>query len=114
MRRFVGIKPWTRLPGQPSVRNRSSWTSRKLDVAPAGKKHPAHRSVPKAAVSAPKTPSATLDDARRILKEKFGHDAFRAEQETVVSQILAGRNVIMQWPCYSGRSTAYLVSLHEG
>lgn len=111
MRQFIGIKTRIRWPGQPSIRYRSSWTSRKLDFGPTCKSHPAHQSNPKAAATAPAAPFTSLDDARRILKEKFGHDAFRPEQETVVSQLLAGRNVLLQWPDHSGRSTAYLVCL---
>lgn len=113
MRRFVGIKPWVRWPGQPPVRCRSSWTSRKFDFTPSRKSLLADQSGSTAAVTAPKAPVASLDDARRILKEQFGHDAFRGEQETVVSEILAGRNVLMQWPAFSGRATACLVSLPD-
>lgn len=115
MRRSIGISPWIRWPWRPSVRYRSSWTSRKFDFAfPTKIEHTARQNGPKAASSSPDVPAVSLDDARRILKEKFGHDGFRPEQETVVSQILAGRNVLMQWPPYSGRSTAYLVSPSDG
>lgn len=113
MRRFVGIKPWARWPGLPPVRCRSSWTSRKLDFTPSRKSPSADQNGPTAAARASKAPVASLDDARRILKEKFGHDAFRGEQETVVSEILAGRNVLMRWPAFSGRATACLVSLPD-
>lgn len=114
MRRFVGVKSWIRWPGQPSVRCRSSWTSRKFDFAPPGRKPSDNKSGPQTAFKATAAPIASLEDAQRVLKENFGHDTFRAEQETVVSQILAGRNVLIQWPHYSGRSTAYLVSPSDG
>lgn len=109
MRQFTRIKPRVRWSSQPPVRYKSSLASQKFDFVPASKQHPAHQGDARAVARAPEDRVASLDDARRILKEKFGHDAFRPEQETVVSKILSGRNVLIQWPEHSGRSTAYLV-----
>lgn len=56
-------------------------------------------------------PRATIDDARRVLRESFGHHDFRPEQEPVVSRILAGEDALVMWPMASGRYLSYIVRL---
>jgi len=51
-----------------------------------------------------------VDDAkRRILRETFGFDAFRAGQEAVIDALLAGRHVLSVMPTGSGKSLCFQV-----
>lgn len=56
-------------------------------------------------------PRATIEDALRVLKGRFGHDDFLPGQEAVISRILAGGDALITFPVSSGRSLCYLVSL---
>jgi hypothetical protein len=48
--------------------------------------------------------------ARRILKEQFGYDSFRHEQEQVIGSILAGSNTLAVFPTGAGKSLCYQAS----
>jgi ATP-dependent DNA helicase RecQ len=50
------------------------------------------------------TPDDTLD---RVLRERFGHDAFRPGQREIVQAILAGRDAIAVLPTGGGKSVTY-------
>ena len=47
--------------------------------------------------------------ARRVLREVFGHDGFRAGQEEVLGIVLAGRNALAVFPTGGGKSLCYQV-----
>ncbi|KAL8376615.1 hypothetical protein RB595_007631 [Gaeumannomyces hyphopodioides] len=47
--------------------------------------------------------------ARKILRETFGHDEFRLEQEAAISTILHGRNTMVVMPTGGGKSLCYQV-----
>lgn len=51
-----------------------------------------------------------LDAARRLLKDTFGLESFRAEQETVLRKLLAGGNLLIRSPKGNGRSLCCYVS----
>ena len=53
------------------------------------------------------TPS--LDDARAILRERFGYPDFRPGQERAVSSVLAGRDTLVIVPTGGGKSLCYQV-----
>jgi len=52
------------------------------------------------------TPS-TLDDARRLLREVFGYDAFRGRQEQAIAAALEGRDALVLMPTGGGKSLCY-------
>ncbi|KAG8166112.1 hypothetical protein KVR01_004664 [Diaporthe batatas] len=47
--------------------------------------------------------------AQRILKEKFGHQAFRHEQKGAITRILAGKNTLVVFPTGAGKSLCYQI-----
>src|SRR5205809_7683357 len=49
----------------------------------------------------------TLDAARAILAERFGHARFRVHQLKVLGPLLAGRNVLAVLPTGAGKSLCY-------
>lgn len=50
--------------------------------------------------------------AKRILREKFGHDDFRHEQKGAIRRILTGKNTLVVFPTGAGKSLCYQVSMH--
>lgn len=48
--------------------------------------------------------------ARRLLKEKFGYEDFRHEQEGAIRCILAGKSALVIFPTGAGKSLCYQVS----
>ena len=52
-------------------------------------------------------PAPDLDAARRVLRERFGHDDFRARQADAVAAVLEGRDVLLTMPTGAGKSIAY-------
>jgi ATP-dependent DNA helicase RecQ len=54
------------------------------------------------------TPS-TIEQARTILHERFGHAAFRPGQERAVESVLAGRDTLVILPTGGGKSLCYQV-----
>lgn len=47
--------------------------------------------------------------ARTLLAKKFGHKAFRSEQESAIRRILAGENTLVVFPTGAGKSLCYQV-----
>ncbi|MCI8469657.1 MAG: ATP-dependent DNA helicase RecQ [Eggerthellaceae bacterium] len=52
---------------------------------------------------------ATMDEARRVLAERFGYDGFRPGQGELVEAVLAGRDVLGVMPTGAGKSLCYQV-----
>ncbi len=52
-------------------------------------------------------PASTTDRVRTALKKYFGHDTFRALQNDIVSDALAGRDVFALLPTGGGKSLCY-------
>jgi ATP-dependent DNA helicase RecQ len=50
---------------------------------------------------------ATLDDARAMLRDVFGHPAFRPGQESIVEAVLSGRDCVGVMPTGAGKSLTY-------
>lgn len=78
-------------------------------VAPAHKQQPSPPSGRPTPASSGPGHGATLDDARRVLRETFGFQDFRPEQEPVVSSILDGGDAVLGWPFKSGKTVSWLV-----
>ena len=53
--------------------------------------------------------SPSLDDARAILRERFGYPDFRPGQERAVASVLAGRDTLVILPTGGGKSLCYQV-----
>ena len=51
--------------------------------------------------------SHTLEDARRALRNRWGHEAFRPGQEAVLEPILKGKSVLGVLPTGGGKSLCY-------
>ncbi len=51
----------------------------------------------------------TLDDARRVLRERFRYEDFRQGQERAVTSVLAGRDTVVIMPTGGGKSLCYQV-----
>jgi len=54
-------------------------------------------------------PELTIDDATRVLRDVFGHRAFRPGQAEAVGAVLAGRDAIVLLPTGAGKSSCYQV-----
>jgi len=55
------------------------------------------------------TPTASLQDARDLLKTAFGYDQFRPGQEAAVSAVLARRDTVVVLPTGGGKSLCFQV-----
>ena len=53
------------------------------------------------------TSAPTLEDARRLLAERFGLSEFRPGQAAVIEALLAGRSALAVFPTGSGKSLCY-------
>lgn len=49
--------------------------------------------------------------ARRLLKDKFGYDSFRHEQEGAIRRVLSGKRALVIFPTGAGKSLCYQVSI---
>ena len=55
------------------------------------------------------SPAPTLADARATLERVWGHADFRGRQAEVVTEILAGRDVVAVLPTGGGKSVCYQI-----
>lgn len=53
--------------------------------------------------------SASLQDAREVLRRTFGHAEFRGEQAAVIAELLAGRSAMAVLPTGGGKSLCYQI-----
>jgi len=53
--------------------------------------------------------TASLDEAREILRRTFGHAEFRGLQAGVITEVLAGRNAMAVLPTGGGKSLCYQI-----
>ena len=53
--------------------------------------------------------TASLDEAREILRRTFGHAEFRGLQAQVIGEVLAGRNAVAVLPTGGGKSLCYQI-----
>ena len=53
--------------------------------------------------------TATLDDARAVLRERFGYPEFRPGQERAVKSVLAGKDTLVILPTGGGKSLCFQV-----
>jgi ATP-dependent DNA helicase RecQ len=59
--------------------------------------------------SIPASPSCSLEDAQAILQRIWGHPGFRGLQSDVISEVLAGRDVLAVLPTGGGKSVCYQI-----
>ena len=50
-----------------------------------------------------------MDEARRVLRQHFGHDDFRPAQRPVIASVLAGRDTLAVLPTGGGKSICFQV-----
>ncbi|MFL5617645.1 MAG: RecQ family ATP-dependent DNA helicase [Gemmatimonadaceae bacterium] len=55
------------------------------------------------------TPRPTLDEARAVLRARFGFPEFRPGQERAVTSVLAGRDTLVVLPTGGGKSICYQI-----
>lgn len=55
--------------------------------------------------------SPNIELANKVLKERFGLDSFRLEQEKAITTILDGGSALVVFPTGGGKSLCYQVSL---
>jgi superfamily II DNA helicase RecQ len=55
-------------------------------------------------------PSSSTLLATNVLKERFGLDGFRLEQETAITRILDGGSAVVVFPTGGGKSLCYQVN----
>ncbi|ABS25109.1 ATP-dependent DNA helicase RecQ [Anaeromyxobacter sp. Fw109-5] len=67
------------------------------------------RALAEAIGRAPAPPPATASGARQLLREVFGHAAFRPGQEEIVTAVLAGRDCLGVMPTGAGKSLTYQI-----
>ncbi len=54
-------------------------------------------------------PTKTIENARALLRDRFGHAAFRPGQELAVESVLGGRDTLVILPTGGGKSLCYQV-----
>ncbi|MEM9415116.1 MAG: RecQ family ATP-dependent DNA helicase [Planctomycetota bacterium] len=57
----------------------------------------------------PDPPTPTLDDARSVLRDVFGHNDFRGQQTEAIERTLAGSHTLVLMPTGGGKSVCYQV-----
>lgn len=59
------------------------------------------------AADAPNSTAPTLDDARTVLRDRWGYPSFRPGQEEILESVLEGRDVLGVLPTGGGKSLCY-------
>jgi len=88
--------------GQPDAK-------RKLKESTTTAAVPAKRSKSKKDTTPAPSPSTLL--ANSILKERFGINGFRLDQEKAITRLLDGGSAVVVFPTGGGKSLCYQVSL---
>ena len=73
---------------------------------------PRHHAPPQHAPAPPRPRlgrDRTGEDPRAVLKDVFGYDAFRGDQEAIVAQVVAGGDAIVLMPTGGGKSITYQI-----
>src|SRR4051812_36591304 len=50
-----------------------------------------------------------IEEAREILRHRFGYDAFRLDQEAAIESVLAGQDCVVLMPTGGGKSLCYQI-----
>lgn len=57
----------------------------------------------------PNTATPTLENARTVMRDVFGHDGFRGQQAAAIGRTLAGQHTLVLMPTGGGKSVCYQV-----
>ncbi len=104
------VRPTT-LPPFPAV------TAPSAEAAPPAPPPPELEDDPSRLDDAPEEQPSDVDRARLLdlLRDRFGHDAFRPGQEPVITHVAAGRDALAVMPTGAGKSLCYqLPALYRG
>lgn len=82
-----------------------------VDAAPSAVKRP-NEDTDQSEEPGPKRQRGSSDHsllARRVLRERFGLESFRLEQEAAINRIIGGDSAVVVFPTGGGKSLCYQV-----